>query len=80
MYIQNTLSLTPGVRNTPKMPAPKVGKDGRPVFYENRGNEGPACITAIMWITADCNIKDALTDLQMELEGEYLQIQWKPAQ
>jgi hypothetical protein len=26
------------------------------------------------------NIKDALTDLQMKLEGEHLQLQWKPAQ
>jgi hypothetical protein len=80
MYIQNTWSLTPGVRNKPKMPAPKVGKDGRPVFDENLGYEGPDCITTIMWTTVDCSIKDALTDLQMELEGEHLQIWWKPAQ
>jgi hypothetical protein len=80
MYIQNTQSLTPGVHNNPKMPIPKVGKDGCPVFDENRGYEGPNCITTIMWITADCNIKDALTDLQMELEGEHLQIRWKLAQ
>jgi hypothetical protein len=29
---------------------------------------------------ADCNIKDTLADLQMELKGEHLQLQWKPAQ
>ncbi len=33
-----------------------------------------------MWISADVNVKDALSDLQMELEGEHLQIRWKPAQ
>ncbi len=33
-----------------------------------------------MWIFADVNVKDALLDLQMELEGEHLQIWWKPAQ
>jgi hypothetical protein len=32
-----------------------------------------------MWISADVNVKDALSDLQMELEGEHLQIRWKPA-
>jgi hypothetical protein len=80
MYIQNTWSLTPVVCNKPKMPAPKVGKDGHPVFDENRIYEGPNHITPIMWITADCIIKDALTDLQMELEGKHLQIWWKPAQ
>jgi hypothetical protein len=41
MYIPNAWSLTPGVRNKPRMPAPKVGKDGPPVFDENQGYEGP---------------------------------------
>jgi hypothetical protein len=33
-----------------------------------------------MWITLSCNIKEAFTSLQMELEGENLQIRWKPTQ
>ena len=54
MFIPNTWSLTPGIRNKPKLTAPKVGKDRRLVFDENRGYKRPDCITAIMWITADC--------------------------
>jgi hypothetical protein len=80
LYIANSWSLTPGVRRKPKLPAQRVGQNGRPVFDENRGYDGPDRITAIMWITADCNVKDAITNLQMELEGEKLQIRWKPAQ
>jgi hypothetical protein len=33
-----------------------------------------------MWVSASCNVKDALISLQMELEGEQFQIRWKPAQ
>ncbi len=40
------------------------------MFDKNRGYEGPDPITATMWITADCNIKDALSAIQMELEGK----------
>jgi hypothetical protein len=29
---------------------------------------------------ASCNVKDALTSLQIELEGKQLQIWWKPTQ
>ncbi len=76
----NILTLTPGVHRKPKLPAQRVGQNGRPVFDENRGYDSPDRITAIMWITADCNVKDAITNLQMELEGEKLQICWKPAQ
>jgi hypothetical protein len=57
-----------------------MGKDGRPIFNENRGYKGPDCITAILCITANCNVEKALADLQMELEGEHLQLRWKPAQ
>ncbi len=60
--------------------APKIGKDGRQLFDENRGYNGPDWITSIMWISADVNVKDALLDLQMELKGEHLQIWWKPVQ
>ncbi len=80
MFIQNFWSLTPGICNKPKLPAPKVGKDGRPIFNKNCGYKGPDRITAILWITADCNMKDALTLLQMELERNHLQLRWKPAQ
>ncbi len=62
-FIQNTLSLVPGIRNKPKLPAPKVGKDGRQIFDKNRGYNGPNQITAIMWIFVSCNVKDALTCL-----------------
>jgi hypothetical protein len=74
MFIQNAWSLQPGTRNKPKLPAPKVGKDSRQLFDENRGYDGPDKITAVMWIMADVNVKVALNNLQMELEGEHLQI------
>jgi hypothetical protein len=80
LFIQNQWSLTPGMRNRPKLLAPKVGKDGCQLFNKNRENIGPDHSTSIMWVTASCNVKDALTLLQMELEGEQLQIWWKPAQ
>jgi hypothetical protein len=60
----------PGIQTKPKMPAPKMGKDGHPVFDENRVYEGPDHITSILWIMAGCNVKDALADFQMELEDE----------
>jgi hypothetical protein len=68
------------MRNRPKLPAPKVGKDGCQLFDKSSGYKVPDPITAIMWVTASCNVKDALTSLQMELEGEQLQIQGKQAQ
>ena len=80
MYVQNKWSLQPGTRNKLKLPAAKVGKDGRPLFDENRGYDGPDRITAVLWITCDGNAKDAIEGLQMELEGEHLQIRWKQAQ
>jgi hypothetical protein len=80
MYIQNKWSLSPGTRSKLKLPAAKVGKDGRPLFDENRGYDGPDRINSVLWITCDTNAKDAIDELQMELEGEQLQIRWKPAQ
>jgi hypothetical protein len=76
LFVQNQWYLTAGMRNRPKLQAPKVGKDGRQLFDNNCGYKGPGRITAVMWITASCNVKDALTCLQMELEGERLQIWW----
>jgi hypothetical protein len=80
LFVQNQWSLTPGMRNRAKLPAPKVGKDGCQLFDKNRGYKGPDRITAVMWVMASCNVKDALTSLQMELEGKQLQIRWKPTQ
>jgi hypothetical protein len=37
------------------------------MFDENQGYDGPNCITAIKWITADCNVKEAMASIQMEL-------------
>jgi hypothetical protein len=80
MYVQNKWSLQPGTCNKLKLPVVKVGKDGRPLFDENRGYDGPDRITAVLWIMCDGNAKDAIEGLQMELEGEHLQIRWKQAQ
>ncbi len=80
MFIQNDWSLVPGVRNKPKLSPPKVSKDGRQIFDKNRGYNGPNVITPIMWISTSCNVKDALTCLQIELEGAKLQIRWKLTQ
>jgi hypothetical protein len=80
MYSQNGWSLQPGTRNKIELPAAKVGKDGRPLFDENRGYDGPDCINAVLWITCVTNVKEAIDNLQMELEGKQLQIRWKQAQ
>ena len=80
MYVQNKWSLQPGTCNKLKLPAAKVGKNGCPFFDENCGYDGPDRITAILWITCDINAKEAIEELQMELEGEHLQIRWKQAQ
>ncbi len=80
MFISNPWSLQPGARNKPKLPTLKVRKDGRQLFDENQGYDGLDRITAVMWITADMNVKDALDSLQMELEGIHFQIRWKASQ
>ncbi len=78
MYVPNSWSLNPGFRNKPKLSTKKFGKDDQPVFDKNWGYDGPDRITAIVWISASCNVKEALMDLQMELEGKNLQIRWTP--
>jgi hypothetical protein len=70
MYSQNGWSLQPGTRNKIELPAAKVGKNGRPLFDENRGYDGPDCINAVLWITCATNMKEVIDNLQMELEGE----------
>ncbi len=80
MFVPNPWSLQPGTRNKLQLPAAKVGKDGRQLFDENCGYDGPDRNNLVLWITADVNTKEAIDNLQMELEGEQLQIRWKPAQ
>ncbi len=70
MYIQNKWSLQPGTCNKLKLPAAKVGKDGRPLFDENRGYDGPDRITAVLWLTCKTNAKEAIDELQMKLEED----------
>ncbi len=41
LFIQNAWSLQPGTRNKPKLPAPKIGTDGRQLYDENHGYDGP---------------------------------------
>ncbi len=72
MYVQNPWLLQPGTRNKLKLPAAKGGKDGRPLFDENHGYDGPDRINSVLWITCDTNVKNAIDNLQMELEGEQL--------
>jgi hypothetical protein len=65
MFIPNPWSLQPGTQNKPKLPDLKAGKDGRQLFDENWGYNGLDRITAVMWIMAEVNVKDALDSLQM---------------
>jgi hypothetical protein len=48
LFIQNAWSLQLGMRNKPKLPAPKIGKDGCQLFDENWGYDGLDWITSIM--------------------------------
>jgi hypothetical protein len=79
VFIPNPSLLQPRTRNKPKLSAPKVRKDGRQLFDENWGYNGPNRITAVMWISAEVNVKDGLNSYRMELEGKHLQIRWKDA-
>ncbi len=63
IFIPNPWSLQPGTRNKPKLPAPKVWKDGRQLFNENWGYDGLYRTTMIIWIMADVNVKDTLDSL-----------------
>jgi hypothetical protein len=79
-FIQNHFSLIPGMCNKPKQPPQKVDADGRFQFDENRQFEGPNRITGIMLISAPGNVKDAINNLLIELEGDAHQICYKPTQ
>jgi len=72
--IQNKYSLVPGTRNKPKVPPRKVDADGRFQFDENRVFDGPDKITGIMLISVPCNVKQAISNLLIELEGDVHQI------
>jgi hypothetical protein len=79
-FVQNEFSLIPGTRNKPKVPPQKVDSDGRLQFDENRVYDGPDRITGIMSISAPCNVRQAIGNLLIELEGDVHQIRYKPTQ
>jgi hypothetical protein len=79
-YKQNSYSLIPGTRNKPKAPPQKVGDDGQFQFDENRQYVGPDRITGVMSVSAPGNVKQAMGDLLIKLEGDAHQIKYKPTQ
>ncbi len=79
-HVQNKFSLIPGTRNKPKVPPQKVDADGQFQFNENRVYDGPDRITGIMLISAPCNVKQAISNLLIELEGDVHQVCYKPTQ
>jgi hypothetical protein len=80
MFVPNPWSLQPQTRNKLQLPAAKAGKDSRQLYDKNHGYNRPNQINSDLWITADINVKEAINNFQMELEGKHLQIRWKPAQ
>ncbi len=79
-FIQNHFSLIPGTHNKPQNPPQKVDSDGRFQFDENRQFNGPDRITGIMSISALGNVKEAINNLLIKLEGDAHQIRYKPTQ
>jgi hypothetical protein len=79
-FIQKKFSLIPGTRNKSKQPQQKVDADGRFQFNENRQYDGPNRITEIMLISAPGNVRDAIDNLLIELEGNAHQVCYKPTQ
>jgi hypothetical protein len=73
-HVQNKISLIPGTQNKPKVPPQKVDADGQFQFNENRVYDGPDRITNIMLISAPCNVKQAISNLLIKLEGDVHQI------
>jgi hypothetical protein len=78
--IQNQYSLVPRTQNKPKAPPQKVDSDGQFQFDENCQYDGPDRITGIMLISAQGNVKQAIGNLLIELEGDAHQIWYKPTQ
>ena len=68
------------MRNKPEAPPQKVGDDGRFQFDENRQYDGPDRITGVMSVSAPGNVKQAIGDLFIKLEGDAHQIKYKPIQ
>jgi hypothetical protein len=79
-FIQNQFSLNPGMHNKPKNLPQKVDFDCRFQFDENQQFDGPDRITGIMSISAPGNVKDAINNLLIELEGDAHQIRYKSTQ
>jgi hypothetical protein len=79
-FVRNEFSLIPGTRNKPKVPPQKVDSDGRLQFDENCVYDGPDRIKGIMPISAPCNVRQAIGNLLIELEGDVHQIRYKPTQ
>jgi hypothetical protein len=72
--------LSPELRTNQKHPPKKVDSDGRFQFDENCQYNGPDRTTGIMLISALGNVKQAIGDLLVELEGDAHQIRYKVAQ
>ncbi len=72
--------MIPGTRNKPKVPPQKVDLDGRLQFDENHVYDGPNRITGIMSMSAPCNVRQAIGNLLIELEGDEHQIRYKTTQ
>ena len=69
-FIQNQYFLVPGTWNKPKASPQKVDSVGHFQFDENRQYDGPDRITGIMLISAPGNVKQAIGNLLIELEGD----------
>ncbi len=79
-FIQNQYSLVLGTWNKSKAPPQKVDSDGRFQFDENCHYNGTDRITGIVLISALGNVKQAIGDLLIKLEGDAHQIWYKPTQ
>jgi hypothetical protein len=79
-HVQNKFSITLEMRHKPKVPPQKVDSDRQFQFDENRVYDGPDWITGIMLISAPCNVKQAISNLLIELEEDVHQICYKPTQ
>ncbi len=79
-HIQNKFSFILGTQNKPKVPPQKVDADRQFQFDENRVYDGPDRITGIMLISAPCNVKQAISNFLIKLEGDIHQIRYKPTQ
>jgi hypothetical protein len=79
-FIQNQCSFVPGTWNKLKAPPQKVDANGCFQFDENRQYNGPDRITGIMLISAPGNVKQAIGNILIQLEGDAHQIRYKPTQ